>query len=164
VRMSKVALAANQMMFSAPVITINSDVTNQVTVLGQTVNFAVSVSGLPPFRYQWRHNSANILGATQAVYTIPAVSVADVAGYDVGIPNHFNSVTSSVGNLSLRTPIALTWVGFGWPWDVSTSPGWNDPGLNNVVYTEGDSVTFDSQGSSFPSVTLAGPVYPSSVS
>src|SRR5262249_17344672 len=71
--------------------------------------------------------------------------------------------TSSVGNLSLRTPIALTWVGFGWPWDVSTSPGWQDPSLANVVYTEGDSVTFDSQGSSFPSVSLSGPVYPSSV-
>ena len=163
VRMSKVALAAGQMMFSAPAISIDIDVTNQVTVLGQTVNFAVSASGVPPLRYQWRHNSSTILGATQAVYTIPAVSVADVGGYDVIITNNYTSATSSVGNLSLRTPVALTWVGFGWPWDVATSPGWQDPGLANVVYTEGDSVTFDSTGSSFPSVLISGPVYPSSV-
>src|SRR5262249_38176467 len=128
VRMSKVALAAGQMMFAAPTITIDVDVTNQVTVLGQIVNFAVSASGIPPLRYQWRHNSINILGATQAVYTIPAVSVTDVGGYDVVITNNYTSATSSVGNLSLRTPIALTWVGFGWPWDVApTSLGWQDP-------------------------------------
>jgi autotransporter-associated beta strand protein len=163
VRMSKVALAAGQMMFSAPTITIDVDVTNQVTVLGQTVNFAVSASGIPPLRYQWRHNSNNILGATQSVYTIPAVSVADVGGYDVVITNNYTSITSSVGNLSLRTPIALTWVGFGWPWDVATSVGWQDPSLANVVYTEGDSVTFDSQGSGFPSVSISSPVYPSAV-
>lgn len=162
-RMSKVALAAGQMMFSAPTITIDTDVTNQVTVLGQTVNFAVSASGVPPLRYQWRHEFANIIGATQAVYTIPAVSLADVGNYDVIITNNFTSVTSSVGNLSLRTPINLTWVGFGWPWDVSTSPGWQDPSLANVVYNEGDNVTFDSQGSSFPLVSISGPVYPSSV-
>jgi autotransporter-associated beta strand protein len=163
VRMSKVALGPGQMMFSAPTITIDTDVTNQVTVLGQIVNFAVSASGVPPLRYQWRHNSNNILGATQAVYTIPAVAVADVGGYDVVITNNYTSITSSVGNLSLRTPIALTWVGLGSPWDVSTSPAWQDPTLTQVVYTEGDSVTFDSTGSSFPSVSLSGPVYPSSV-
>jgi autotransporter-associated beta strand protein len=163
VRMSKVALSPGQMMFAAPTITIDVDVTNQVTILGQIVNFAVSASGVPPLRYQWRHNSSNILGATQAVYTIPAVSVADVGNYDVIITNNYTSVTSSVGNLSLRTPIALTWVGFGAPWDVATSVAWQDPSLADVVYTEGDAVTFDSQGSSFPSVSLSGPVYPSSV-
>jgi autotransporter-associated beta strand protein len=163
VRMSKVALGSGQMMFSAPSITIDVDVTNQVTVLGQTVNFAVSASGVPPLRYQWRHDSNNILGATQAVYTIPAVSLADVGNYDVIITNNFTSAASSVGNLSLRTPIDLTWVGFGWSWDVGSSPGWQDPTLANVVYTEGDSVTFDSQGSGFPSVSISGPVYPSSV-
>ena len=163
VRMSKVALGPGQMMFSAPTITIDVDVTNQVTVLGQIVTFAVSASGVPPLRYQWRHNSINILGATQAVYTIPAVSVADVGNYDVIITNNYASAASSVGNLSLRTPIALTWVGFGWSWDVGSSPGWYDPSLANVAYTEGDNVTFDSTGSGFPSVSIPGPVYPSSV-
>jgi autotransporter-associated beta strand protein len=163
VRMSKIALGPGQMMFSAPTITIDVDVTNQVTVLGQIVNFAVSASGVPPLRYQWRHEFTNIVGATQAVYTIPAVSMADVGNYDVVITNDYTSVTSSVGNLSLRTPINLTWVGFGFPWDVSTSTAWYDPGMNNVVYTEGDNVTFDSIGSGFPSVSISGPVYPSSV-
>lgn len=163
VRMSKVALGPGQMMFAAPTITIDVDVTNQVTVLGQIVNFAVSASGVPPLRYQWRHEFANISGATQAVYTIPAVSLADVGSYDVVITNNYTAVTSSVGNLSLRTPIDLTWVGFGWPWDVSTSPAWQDTNLANVVYTEGDNVTFDSTGSAFPSVSISGPVYPSSV-
>jgi autotransporter-associated beta strand protein len=163
VRMSKVALGSGQMMFSAPTITIDTDVTNQVTVLGQVVNFAVSASGVPPLRYQWRHDSNNILGATQAVYTIPAVSLADIGNYDVFITNNYTSITSSVGNLSLRTPIALTWIGQFWPWDVSASPAWQDPTFATVVYTEGDSVTFDSQGSSFPSVSISGPVYPSSV-
>jgi autotransporter-associated beta strand protein len=163
VRMSKVALGPGQMMFSAPTITIDVDVTNQVTVLGQIVNFAVSASGIPPLRYQWRHNSVNILGATQAVYTIPAVSVADVGNYDVIITNNFTSVNSSVGNLSLRTPIDLTWIGQGWSWDVGSSPGWQDPSLANVVYTEGDNVTFDSNGAAWTPVSIAGPVYPSSV-
>src|ERR1043165_4149127 len=151
VRMSKVALSAGQMMFSAPTITIDVDVTNQVTVLGQTVNFAVSASGVPPLRYQWRHDLNNIVGATQAIFTIPAVTLADVGNYDVIITNDYTAVTSSVGNLSLRTPVDLTWVGFGWPWDVAMSPGWDDPAMNNVVYTEGDNVTFDSLGASWRS-------------
>jgi autotransporter-associated beta strand protein len=163
VRISKVALGPGQMMFSAPTITIDVDVTNQVTVLGQTVNFAVSASGVPPLRYQWRHDLNNIVGATQSVYTIPAVSLSDVGNYDVVITNNYTSITSSVGTLSLRTPINLTWVGFGWPWDVNNSPGWQDPSFNNVVYTEGDNVTFDSAGASWTPVQIAGPVYPSSV-
>jgi autotransporter-associated beta strand protein len=163
VRMSKVALGPGQMMFSAPTITIDVDVTNQVTVLGQTVNFAVSASGVPPLRYQWRHDLNNILGATQAVYTIPAVSLADLGNYDVIITNNFTSAASSVGNLSLRTPIDLTWFGQGWSWDVAISPGWQDPSLANVVYTEGDNVTFDSLGAAWQLVSISGPVYPSSV-
>jgi len=162
VRMSKVALAPGQMMFSAPTITIDTDVTNQVTVLGQTVNFAVSASGVPPLRYQWRHEFTNIIGATQAVYTIPAVSLADVGNYDVVITNNYTAITSSIGVLSLRTPIDLTWAGQGWPWDVSNF-AWYDSGMNLTVYTEGDNVTFDSVGAGWTPVTLGSPVYPSSV-
>jgi len=117
VRMSKVALAQGQMMFSAPTITIDVDVTNQVTVLGQTVNFAVSASGVPPLRYQWRYNSNNILGATQAVYTIPAVSLADVGNYDVIITNSAGSVTSSLAPLVLVSAPRLL------------SPAWTSNGV-----------------------------------
>lgn len=164
VRICKTALAANQMMFADPAITINTDLTNQVTVLGQTVSFSISASGLPPLRYQWQHAGTNISGATQATYTILAVSSNNIGNYDVIITNNYNSITSSVASLTLRTPINLTWVGYGYSWDIQTSPAWNDTNSINTVYTEGDNVTFDAQGFPYYStVTLSSVVNPSSV-
>ncbi len=163
IRMSKVARSASQMQFIPSVISIDVDLTNQVTVLGQTVSFVVSASGVPPLRYIWKHNDATILGATQAVYTIPAVSVGDTGNYYVIVSNNTSVATSSIVSLTLRTPDNLTWVGSGYGWDVASSPAWTDTNGFGSVYTDGDNVTFDDSGAGFSSVTLASPVYPSSV-
>ena len=162
VRMSGIARGPSQMMFTAPAITIDTDLTNQVTVLGQTVSFAVSASGLPPLHYQWQHAGTNIHSSDQSVYTISAVTPADAGDYDVIVTNNYSSITSSVATLSIRTPIDLTWVGYGYNWDTS-GYGFNDSLGNNTFYTDGDNVTFDTNGASYPSVVLSAPVYPSSV-
>ncbi len=40
--------------------TITQDLTNQIAVVGSSVNFGVAVSGTPPFSYQWQLNGANL--------------------------------------------------------------------------------------------------------
>ncbi|HLP77628.1 MAG TPA: autotransporter-associated beta strand repeat-containing protein, partial [Candidatus Paceibacterota bacterium] len=164
VRVSKVARSAGQMMFSTPAISIDVNPVDQVTVLGQTVNFNVSASGVPVLHYQWRHDNVNILNATQAVYTIPAVALADVGAYDVIVTNNYSSVTSSPASLTLRSPVDLTWQGNGYPtWDIGLSPAWRDSGFATAIYTEGDNVTFDAEGAGYPAISIDTPVYPSSV-
>lgn len=53
-------------------------------VLDQTVQFFVSAAGYR-LRYQWAHNGVEILGATNAVLSLPDVQPADAGDYSVVI-------------------------------------------------------------------------------
>ncbi|MSU59584.1 MAG: HYR domain-containing protein [Pedosphaera sp.] len=54
---------------------------------GGSVTFCASASGTPPIFFQWRHNGANIPGATGQCYTIPLVEVGDGGNYSVVVFN-----------------------------------------------------------------------------
>ncbi|MCX6917174.1 MAG: immunoglobulin domain-containing protein, partial [Verrucomicrobia bacterium] len=87
----------------APVIT--QPPTNQTIFSGQSATFIVGVAGGPP-SYQWRHASTNIIGATEARYTVTNAAPADAGSYDVVVANQLGSVTSAVAILTVWvTPV-----------------------------------------------------------
>jgi len=53
-----------------------------VRYAGESVTFAVTLTGQSPITLQWRKNGVNIAGATGLTYTIDSVQVSDAAVYD----------------------------------------------------------------------------------
>jgi hypothetical protein len=85
---------------------IISQPTNVTNLTGQGISFTVTVSGTPPFSYQWQFNGmdlsdgGNISGAATNTLTLGAISLADTGTYRLIITNTYGSVTSA--------PIVLT--------------------------------------------------------
>lgn len=84
-------------------------VTNPVSQLahrGQTVVFAVSVSGTEPLHYQWRKDGVDLQGGTSAQLVLTNVQATDAGGYDVVATNTSGSVTSAVATLGVNLTLA----------------------------------------------------------
>ena len=88
--------------------TIGIQPTNQRVLIGGSASFVVSVSGTAPFVYHWRFNGTNILGATNAACTIPAVVATNTGNYSVVITNSAGGVTSSNAFLTVIVPPTMT--------------------------------------------------------
>ncbi len=74
-----------------------------VTVnVGQSVQFAITVTGTGPFNYQWQRNGQNIQLATGPSFTLGNVQVADAGDYRVMVGNASGTVTSQVAKLSVN--------------------------------------------------------------
>ncbi|PAW87328.1 MAG: hypothetical protein B9S33_06445 [Pedosphaera sp. Tous-C6FEB] len=68
---------------------------------GQNVTFTVAATGTGGVTYQWRLNGTNIVGATNASYTI-ANAAANAAGtYDALVTHAFGSIASSPATVSV---------------------------------------------------------------
>ena len=80
---------------------------SQSVMLGSSASFSVSVSGTPPFHYQWQFNGINLLNATNAVYSIRAVGATNTGNYSVVVTNSAGSVTSSDALLTVIVPPTL---------------------------------------------------------
>jgi uncharacterized repeat protein (TIGR03803 family) len=78
--------------------------TNQTVLLGRSASFTVSANGSAPFQYQWRFNSANIPGATNSIYMIPAVVATNTGNYSVTVTNSAGGVISSNAMLTVIVP------------------------------------------------------------
>ena len=76
-------------------------------MMGSSASFSVSVSGTPPFSYQWRFNGTNLLNATNAAYAIQAVGATNTGNYSVVVTNLAGSVTSSNALLTVIVPPTL---------------------------------------------------------
>ncbi|MGA2173549.1 MAG: choice-of-anchor tandem repeat GloVer-containing protein [Verrucomicrobiota bacterium] len=68
---------------------------SQRVMIGSSVSFSVSVSGTPPFYYQWQFNGTNLIDAPNASYAIQAAATNDTGNYSVIVTNLAGSVTSS---------------------------------------------------------------------
>jgi hypothetical protein len=90
---------------SAPVI--NSQPTNQTTILGDSVTFNVSAIGSLPFLYQWRLNTTNVMGATNATLILNNVQLTNAGLYSVTISNLYGGVISSNALLTVSPYSAL---------------------------------------------------------
>ncbi len=82
---------------------------NQTVNQGQNATFAVSVSGVGPFTYQWRKDGVNISGATASSVVVSNVTVNDQASYSVVVSGPGGSVTSSSATLTvIALPVITT--------------------------------------------------------
>lgn len=165
VRFSKVALSAANMMFNSFNVVISQDPVSQSLAVGQPANFSVTAAGSPPLYYQWRTNSIAILGATNSTYALPSAQLSDAASYDVVITNSTSAATSAVAMLTMRVPLNLTWLGSaGLTWDTNTI-NWdtNSDAVADSVFTFGDNVRFDDNGSANSIIDVSGSFTPSSV-
>lgn len=72
--------------------------------LGQSVNFAVGVTGSGPITYQWRKNGSNLpTNANAASFNIAAASLQDAGSYSVLVSNSLGSVVSREAVLTVDT-------------------------------------------------------------
>jgi len=81
---------------------------DQRVMIGSCASFNVSVTGTPPFHYQWKFNGANLLNATNAAYGIEAVAATNTGSYSVLVTNWAGSVTSYNALLTVIVPPKLT--------------------------------------------------------
>ncbi|MBK7875770.1 MAG: immunoglobulin domain-containing protein [Planctomycetes bacterium] len=101
--------------------TITSQPTNQIAVPGQAASFVVTVTGPPPFAYQWRRNGTALPGGSGSsagpsiTLTLASVSAADLGAYDVLVTDACGgSTTSNTATLDLFAGSPMC---FGDGWD-----------------------------------------------
>jgi hypothetical protein len=78
---------------------------------GQSVSFSVSVSGAAPLYYQWQENGTNILGATNAIYTIASPQAWNAGAYSVIVSNAAGTVAATGAQLVVN-PFEITRLAF----------------------------------------------------
>ena len=82
---------------------------SQNVVVGSTAVFVATVSGTPPFSYQWRRNGTNIAGANTPSLTLNSVTAANAGNYSLVVTNRAGTVTTEAATLvvTLGTPVDL---------------------------------------------------------
>jgi len=98
----------------APLVVSQS--TNQLSGLGQAVEFAVTATGTEPLDWQWEFNGTNLVdngritGSQSNLLSIASVVVSDAGSYQAVVTNAYGSATSVVAILVVlpATPL-LTW-------------------------------------------------------
>lgn len=95
---------------AGPVIVTQPQPTNEVVLVGGTVQFTVGASSFFPMSYQWYFNQTNpiISAATFATLTIPDVTVYAAGSYSVVISNAYGSTNSAVATLTVVTPLVTS--------------------------------------------------------
>ena len=123
--------------------TITTQPQSMIFTNGAAASFAVSVSGTPPFFYQWQENGVNLTdggnlsGSTTSNLDFSTTSSNDAGSnnnYTVIIENAYGSVTSRVATLVAFAPA------------ITTQP-------QNLIISNGTSVTFSAPTSG------TGPLY-----
>lgn len=82
--------------------TISDQPSTQNSNLGGTANFNVSVSGDPPFVYQWLFNGTNYIESTNSTLTITNIEAKNAGAYQVVVSNVWGAVTSSIAELNVQ--------------------------------------------------------------
>lgn len=75
---------------------------------GNPATFQVGARGSGPLRYQWYRGNRRVIGATNAVLTLPAVTTTDAAGYRVVVADYRDSATSDLVTLTVLTAPLIT--------------------------------------------------------
>lgn len=89
--------------------TISQQPRDRSAFLTATATFDIGVGGRGPLRFQWRRNGVAISGANAAIYTTPALTLADDgAKFSVVVSNDKDTVTSSDATLTVLGPPVIT--------------------------------------------------------
>ncbi|HMJ65421.1 MAG TPA: lamin tail domain-containing protein, partial [Candidatus Binatia bacterium] len=91
---------------AAPTVTTQPVSQNVVATTDATLS--VTASGSPPLYYQWRHNGANIPGATNSSYTIDNARPPDRGDYEVLVFNTTGSTLSSNAVIEILIPARIS--------------------------------------------------------
>lgn len=94
------ALSSPASLRIGPLATILTHPESRPACVGETVTFDVEADHWAR-RYQWRKDGIDISGATAKRLTIPQVTAADAAAYDVVLSNYCGSITSLPATLSV---------------------------------------------------------------
>jgi glucose/arabinose dehydrogenase len=71
--------------------------------VGKPASFSVAASGATPLSYQWQRNEADIPGANETSYTIPATTASDNgARFRCKVSNSFGEAISNAALLTVR--------------------------------------------------------------
>ena len=73
-------------------------------LVGEDYTFSVTVSGTPPFRYQWYKYQDLIAGADSAAYKIENATVNDAGIYFVVVSNDIEEISSDRATLTVIVP------------------------------------------------------------
>src|ERR1035441_5816186 len=90
---------------------------NRTIQAGASTTFTASVTGLPPFYFQWYSNGIPIIGANSSSLTIANAQLYKAGAYSVVVSNAYGAATSISAMLNVITPsfaIALNAPSFSW--------------------------------------------------
>jgi hypothetical protein len=96
-----------------PVITTNPPAALAL-LAGQSSAISVTVTGTPPFSYQWRKGGTNLTnggvygGVLTNTLTLNSVTTGNSGSYTVAITNSAGAITSSVTTVSIALPPSVT--------------------------------------------------------
>lgn len=91
---------------TAPTITAHP--ASGTVLYDQPVTLSVQATGTATLNYQWRKNTADILGATASTLTFNTPGATDSASYDCRVTNSFGSVLSKAAALTVLGPPQIT--------------------------------------------------------
>ena len=81
---------------------------SQSVVVGGSATFTPTISGTPPFAYQWLFNGTNLPAATNVSLTLTGVTTNNAGNYALVVTNSVGSITSSVAPLTILTGPTIT--------------------------------------------------------
>ena|SRR5687768_118157 len=84
----------------APPVITKQPVSLSISI-GATASFNVTASGNPPPIYQWQRNGEEVSGATNRVFQLRNVQLADAGNYRVIVSNELGAVTSAAAELDV---------------------------------------------------------------
>jgi pectate lyase/pectin methylesterase-like acyl-CoA thioesterase len=94
--------------------TIETQPVDQTAIVGETVTFSVTASGIPTPTYQWSKDGSPITGATGTSLMLTNVQTTDSGVFSVVVTNPLGSVTSDDARLTiLRRPQLIAFTGRG---------------------------------------------------
>ena len=99
-----VAVTSDATVTIDPLPLIIQQPADRTVLFGNPVMFTVSLLGQPPFTHQWRRNSINLVGETNASITIAAVAGTNAGVYSVRVLNDYGAVISSNATLMVNGP------------------------------------------------------------
>ncbi len=120
---------------------------NRSVPVGASASFSVTVSGVPPFGYQWQRDNIDIPGATGPTYITPVLALGDSgAQFRVRVSNAFGSAFSSPATLTVTEGNSTTWTGAAGDGNWFNRTNWNPM----TVPTASDLVQINSGNVSIP--------------
>ena len=104
---------------------------SQTASVGQGVSLSVTATGTLPLTYQWRRDGTNLVGVTNATYSLGAAQTNLAGSYSVVVSNSVGSLTSAPPAILTVNPVTP---GAVVAWGNDVGGGTNVPaGLNSVI-------------------------------